>query len=194
MDKEIYIDSCGTKRHGTKRVCENCKNEYLTRHDKLHRKQKFCSRKCVIEFKNKNNKIQVECAFCKRKFLKLINNISNSKSGLFFCNRQCKDSAQKLGGLKEIMPDHYGKKITRIKKKDIKFRFEDIKLECIDCKENKEYLLNVHHIDGISSNNTKENIEIVCANCHTKRHLEFKNGKWTVNYKVLTPRDKLKEL
>ena len=51
---------------------------------------------------------------------------------------------------------------------------EEIKLGCIDCSNKTEYILTVHHKDGIRQNNKKENLEVVCSNCHIKRHL-YKN-------------------
>lgn len=190
---EKYIDSTGTPRNGETQICNNCNKEYVTRHVKKDRIQKYCSRPCVLEAKNKNNKFECECAFCKTKILKLKSKLGVSKSGLYFCNRTCKESGQKLGGIKEIMPHHYGTGISRLKKEVVFKRF-NIPLLCCDCKENKEYLLCVHHIDGNSKNNIKENLEIVCYNCHIKRHLELFENKWQFNSKKLTPRDKLGEL
>ena len=60
------------------------------------------------------NKIEkkpnVECAKCGKEFYKNESKKKNSKSGLFFCTRTCKDSAQTIGngGIKKIMPPHYG--------------------------------------------------------------------------------------
>lgn len=193
MEKEWYIDSCGTRRQGFKRICENCSCEYITRHDKKDRQQKFCSRNCVLETKNKTKFTIVECAYCKKLFQKRRTQLKSSKSGFYFCNRICKESAQKLGGLKEIMPQHYGTGSSRLKKDVATDRF-NIKLSCCDCNENKEYLLCIHHVDGNPTNNIEENLEIVCFNCHAKRHLEFKNNKWINNFKKLTPREKLGEL
>lgn len=51
---------------------------------------------------------------------------------------------------------------------------------CIDCKEKRPYLLQVHHIDWNHNNNKDENLEVVCANCHVKRHLWNKN--WVLIY------------
>lgn len=39
-----------------------------------------------------------------------------------------------------------------------------------NCKMNDIDVLEVHHKDGNHSNNTLINLEILCANCHTKEH------------------------
>jgi len=62
---------------------------------------------------------------------------------------------------------------------------------CEGCGEDERFLLIVHHIDGNRNNNSENNLEIVCSNCHMKRHLKKVNGKWMFNTKYLTPREKL---
>ena len=68
--------------------------------------------------------------------------------------------------------------------------------KCVSCGETTSYLLCVHHIDGDRENNTAGNLEIVCSNCHIKRHLKFneKKKKWIYVSRYLTPRDKLDEV
>jgi hypothetical protein len=67
--------------------------------------------------------------------------------------------------------------------------------QCCDCGEDRYYLLQVHHIDGNRKNPDPSNHETVCANCHVKRHLKISaNGRWKMNFKVLTPRDLLSKM
>lgn len=50
-------------------------------------------------------------------------------------------------------------------------------------------------MDGDRSNNKRENLEIVCANCHLIRHLKkSQDGNWVRDYKRLTPREKIAEI
>jgi len=50
----------------------------------------------------------------------------------------------------------------------------------------------VHHVDGDQDNNNPSNLEIVCANCHVRRHLSINvNGDWVYNPHALTPREQL---
>ncbi|KKM66612.1 hypothetical protein LCGC14_1479480 [marine sediment metagenome] len=51
-----------------------------------------------------------------------------------------------------------------------------------------------HHKDGNRKNDELKNKEIVCMNCHAKRHLVIKNNEWTYSTYHLTPRKILKEL
>jgi len=44
------------------------------------------------------------------------------------------------------------------------------------------------HLQRNGSNNKKNNLEIVCGHCHTKRHLKMIDGEWVFDNKYLTPR------
>lgn len=50
----------------------------------------------------------VSCAQCGVLFHKTPSKQKKSRSGLFFCCRECKDKAQRIGGIKAIRPAHYG--------------------------------------------------------------------------------------
>ena len=48
-------------------------------------------------------------------------------------------------------------------------QFEDNKAKCTDCgKTALDIKLDLHHKDGISSNDSYKNIVIYCDNCHKK--------------------------
>ena len=101
----LYITEKGSgrRRKAEKFTCQVCNTEFIGR---ANRPRKFCSPKCsqYVAEKEPNTK----CANCDKDFYKSKSKQHNSKSGLFFCCRKCKDTAQRLGGIKEIMPPHYG--------------------------------------------------------------------------------------
>ena len=37
----------------------------------------------------------------------------------------------------------------------------------------------VHHVDGNRDNNVTNNLEVVCHNCHIKRHLKKVGDEWS---------------
>lgn len=181
----IFTEKDGRKRKGINLICKECKKDFIGQARKPY---KFCSPKCSQENRKKRNVI--ECAFCNKHFSLVQSKLKNSKSGFRFCSRRCKDSAQRIGGIKEIMPDHYG-----TSKKCDKTLIENTQNpQCCDCNEDRRYLLCVHHKDGNRKHNETENLEIVCASCHMKRHLKLVNGEWIYNTKVLTPRELLEDL
>lgn len=172
----------GQKRKLFVHVCLQCGKGFLA---PKKAQAKYCSVSC-LRFRPRNS-VSVECCFCKKSFCKKLSSLKNSKSGKFFCSRSCKDKGQSLSfGMVDIWPSHYGTGNGEYRNR--------ISVEsCIGCGDRRKFLLLVHHIDGSRENNSKENLECVCANCHIIRHLRLVDGKWLYWTKVLTPRDKLKD-
>lgn len=95
----------------------------------------------------------------------------------------------KIGGIVEIMPPHYGTGDGRdIYRSYIKSLENPV---CEGCGENKRYLLTLHHVDGNRKNNVQDNFEVVCFNCHGKRHLKLVEKHWIYCTAALTPRELL---
>jgi hypothetical protein len=186
---DVTFTENGKTRVGVLVQCKICNKEFPTRKSKPH---KCCSPECGNLYRRK--RVEVTCRNCGKVFEKKKCQLDNSKSGLYFCTRKCKDEAQKLGGVEEIMPSHYGTSEGRGVYKTLIENEECPR--CAGCGENKTYLLCVHHIDGNHDNNVKENFEIVCWNCHIKRHLRFDElkNKWLYSGTSLTPRHLLNEV
>jgi hypothetical protein len=184
--ENIKIYSDGTTRRLISKICRNpnCKKEFFTR--KGVNGCDYCSRSC----KYNEGKVELICKKCGRAFYRQKSKLHLAKHGIHFCSRKCKDEAQRfLGGCREIMPPHYGTaNIDRLYKKLIRRTKNPL---CCSCLEKRKYLLVVHHIDGDRSNGGINNLEIVCHNCHTKRHLEQIKGEWRYNCHILTSRDQL---
>jgi hypothetical protein len=183
------ITKTGQKRKAKECNCKFCGIKFLTRFHS-NSPANFCSRKCLYA-SNTKPKTSVTCAFCKKELFKKTCSLQNSKSGLYFCNRICKESAQKLGGIKEIMPPHYG---TGTDNNYRTLMDRTVNPICVSCQIDKKYLLCIHHKDSNHKNDSLDNLEIVCFNCHAKRHLKFENNEWKFSFNELTPRDKLNEV
>ena len=93
----------GHKRKGKLVHCKVCNKIFPTR---LGVKQTFCSIECVNTYRS-NLRTEFECRWCNKKFFRRPSTKNNSRSGMSFCGRKCKEEAQRLGGIKEIMPVHY---------------------------------------------------------------------------------------
>lgn len=172
-----FIDSCGSTRNGVELDCKHCGKKYITR-TKYMKRSKYCSQECSRESR-KVDRIDVKCANCNKAFKKKKSSIRNSKSGLFFCSRICKDNAQRLGGIKEIQPDHYGTAIEREYEQPLyRQLFKEKELICNRCGYDEfKSSVDIHHIDKDRSNNKKSNLIPLCANCHRALH----HNKWDYN-------------
>jgi hypothetical protein len=140
---------------------------------------------------SKSNNVEVICYCCGKKIKRSPSELRNSKHGFYFCDRKCKEKSQSLkGNCPEIRPSHYGTSEGReFYRNFIKNSQDPI---CIGCGETTRYLLQIHHIDGDHSNNQESNFEIVCANCHIKRHLKMIDEKWIFSTQSLTHRKLIK--
>ena len=157
----------------TKIDCLNCQKETYVENKEIQRGfGKFCSRKCNGEYKSKNvvpQEPNVSCAHCGVKFYKNTTKQKLSKSRLYFCCRKHKDQAQRLGGIQAIMPSHFGPG-------NGKHSYRQTILNnrpaiCERCQFDKHAAaIVIHHKDRNRENNTDENLEVLCANCHAIEH------------------------
>lgn len=162
--------------------CKHCNNTFeasLKEHNRGF--ASFCNKDCYKLFKRpvKTRDDNVHCSYCNTTFYKSISKMQNSKSGLYFCSRTCKDTAQKLGGIKEIQPPHYGVSLRGNSSTYRRIAFTAYGKKCNRCDYNKHpEILEVHHIDRNRSNNTETNLEVLCPNCHNEEHFLAKDGRY----------------
>lgn len=192
--QKFIVELDGKRRKAEEHACENtkCNKQFLRRAGGVYKKR-FCSPKCSHEAQK--IRISLICHECGKKIEKTKSKMTGSKHGIYFCSRKCKEKSQSLNGnCPQIRPSHYGSNENNKLYVSLIGKTENPK--CIGCGEDKRYLLSVHHIDGNRKNNPLDgsNWEMVCYNCHAKRHLKKINGKWAVNLKSLTPRNELVDL
>ena len=163
-------------------ICVFCKNIFQNRRHK--HKNKYCSSECRGKANRRKDytlnspipkpRVLEKCATCGKNILIIETKIKKNK--FFYCNRQCWKNK----------PHSINLKTWKRQRGYCKELMENAKC---NCGINKKYLLHIHHIDGNHDNNKLSNLEIVCANCHIKRHMNFINGKWKFCTKSLTPRE-----
>lgn len=162
---DLYLIEKNTKKRRKAEYynCEYCKKEFLRR-IKKKRKKRYCCYDCYYKFV-KSKRIELRCANCDKIIKKSASKLKNSKHKKYFCDRKCKDIAQRLGGVKEIQPSHYKDGEYVYRKNALAFYVN----ECACCRYD-EYLeiLEVHHIDRNRKNNNLDNLIILCPNCHRK--------------------------
>lgn len=165
------------------RDCDFCSKEYEAEQRYLNRGQGlFCSQICAGKAKwagKSTPEHNVFCSFCNESFYLSNSRQKRSKSGLFFCCREHKDKAQKLGGIKEIMPPHYGAANGLYAYR--KLAFDNLPNECAVCGWD-EYpeVLEVNHKDLNRANNIIKNLEILCPTHHQVFHFLDRSGRWSI--------------
>ncbi len=153
--------------------CLHCKQQAFAPLKEVKRGNgKFCSLSCSAKYHGAHRpkpKPNIKCAYCKKEFYKSPFKQTLSKSGLFFCCREHKDAAQCIGGIKEIMPPHYG--TADPAKYYRKTALAHYGVLCTRCGYNEhKAAIVVHHKDRDRTNDSLLNLEVLCANCHAIEH------------------------
>ena len=150
-------------------ICEYCSKEFIPKHNTLG---KFCSRSCAAKVNNRlypkrfnANKIR-NCLNC---------GISLIKSQAKFCSKECSGffKRKSLVG-KWVNGEESGSSKSGVLKNCFRnFLIEQAENKCSECgwdtpnpKIGKP-ILTVDHIDGNWTNNSYENLKVLCYNCHT---------------------------
>lgn len=137
---------------------------------------KFCSHSCSSKYgqslQQKPNP-NVKCATCGALFYKNPSKRKLAKHGFYFCCRLHKDIAQRLGGIKEIQPPHYGNITSSYRQ----LALSKLPNKCNRCGYNKSIsVLVVHHKDRNRNNCSITNLEILCPTHHMEEHYLAKDG------------------
>lgn len=143
--------------------CEIC--SVVFKRQKRLLKTHTCSAKCRSLLQG--TQIKTECAHCGKDVYRSKSKIEATQSGLSFCNRLCKEAAQKYNTA--IQPDHYGNGNGEFSYRQK--AIEEFGASCNECgyKDNIK-ALDVHHKDKNRSNNNLNNLEVLCCNCHAIKH------------------------
>jgi endogenous inhibitor of DNA gyrase (YacG/DUF329 family) len=188
-------DSQGKRRTYLEIECPGCKTTFIRLKKSTYRNVRkgifveYCTPLCKSV--HLGSRVEVECSMCGKTTSKKSSSLRNSKHGVYFCSRKCKDQGQRvINGINEIHPPHYNtgsgyySKLARTEHGNT----------CINCGTSFAPLLAVHHIDGDRENFSIDNLEVVCYNHHVLRHMRLREGDWVLDWKVLTPRDVLTHL
>lgn len=164
-------------RPAVKLVCPVCGKEFLkAKHNYKEGSVPYCSKECAQ--KVRQNRDKLTCAYCGKTFYRKKSSNKNSKSGLQFCCRECKDKAQSIYSIngnmekfKNMLPKHYGNGLATKNFDYRKFIFGLKPMVCERCGYSENVAaLQIHHKDHNRSNNAIENLEVLCANCHCIEH------------------------
>lgn len=152
-------------------LCEQCKNKFIIGYGT----DKFCSKECLNLFYSNDTNLSVwekrsirisESA--KDRYKKVGSPWSGRKHS--DVSRQKQSISQKAVSYKK-MNDTPFEKLSYLKKK--KKILEEQESKCVACGvgeewNNKKLILEIDHIDGNHQNNQRNNLQIVCPNCHSQ--------------------------
>ncbi len=161
--------------------CEKCKKE----HNGTYGSGRFCCR---------------SCANARKHTKEIKQKISKSLQGNCY-NKGFKHSEQSKLSMSESRKKYWKQKIENKIKITIfhelpkryrdKILFEEKGNRCEQCglnyidKKTKKGPYEIHHKDGNKNNNKKENLQILCLNCHWKtENWRFRNQKHSSNTKL----------
>lgn len=158
--KEKY--SCQNEM--TIKTCLEC-GKQLTK-----KQQKFCSVKCANHNKKKKYFRHYEeliCLNCGKEFKGL--------NGRKYCSLKCHNESIKKKIIKSFLDGSYTLNGNNAIPKTIReYLYERQNYKCELCNfegynlKTGNTILQIHHIDGDSNNNSLDNLQVICPNCHAK--------------------------
>lgn len=156
------------------KLCNVCKQEFsYYQYPSIEQKEprKTCSNKCryslmkQTKHKDKENSYKIYvCIYCKKEFTAYKGGVNK------YCSQKCHylDATGKKKERKITQEDETKSYIT-INKKLRNYLLETLK-GCEICGSRND--LQVHHKNRDRSNNTRENLLLLCKTCHAKEHIK----------------------
>lgn len=150
--------------------CEQC-NEIISyelmRKDK---NRKFCSHSCSASSSNKRRRVMKKCLYCEKEILK-----SREKRNNIFCNQECSFKYKKEKYVSDWLntgelPIKKGSKVPQPIREYI---LKEQNNKCAICEiepiwNDKPLLFVADHINGNSSDCSRDNIRLICHNCDSQ--------------------------
>lgn len=151
--------------------CKWCKKQFKT--VPTSTKQHTCSKQCAAELQRSYRKIST-CQVCGAQIASIKSR--NRK----FCSNKCRLSVLgKLGRETSARKSTWGEWANKRQAK--RWFLEHYQL-CMKCGYNSILgILELHHKDRNPKNNNKENLILLCPNCHSEEHWHKKDGQFANN-------------
>lgn len=144
-----------------KSICTHCNAplEYESRHNK------FCNQSCSASFHNEKKKKYNYCIHCGS-----LAQGKNRKPNQKYCSTKCQQAFVKEARYKEMLAGvSSGMKNASIRK----LLIEKHGAKCMSCDWDKinpttgKCPIELEHVDGDSTNNSLDNLKLLCPNCHS---------------------------
>jgi len=147
------------------KLCENCGKPISWE----HRDNKYCSHSCAAQITNLGVKRTHSDRFCKNCGKEL------DCQHLIYCSRECQTEFEQneyikrwKNGLEDGLSGEFG-----ISDRLRRYFFDKCNCKCQLCGWGQvnpttgKIPLQLHHIDGDCTNNSEENLQLLCPNCHS---------------------------
>jgi len=120
-------------------------------------KAKYCSRTCYSKAQSTKGTVSLQCAYCNTEFLTSPSKAKTRK----YCSKAC----TKKSNIKDFSPTYTTVRKTMLKREMLN--------SCERCGYDAEKsILGVHHKDRNRKNNSIQNLEVLCPNCHSLEHMK----------------------
>lgn len=155
----------------------------------MRNKCSYCGKDAEFQLKNSKYCCSKSANQCPTNRLKNSNGLkhnyklTNKKSNyLFTDNDRIKSNQKQIKAAKE---NSFGKDVKRLTENARKYLLEERGYKCEICRivewQGKNIIFEIDHIDGDNRNNEKNNLRILCPNCHSQtdtwRGRNTNNGK-----------------
>ena len=155
-----------------KRKCAQCRESFIYRRSETSRK--FCSYPCRFAFRRFERRA-FNCKRCGKEVVRALT-ARNRRSRSVFCSRKC--AAVLNRGSVQLRSGNIGSDNKRAK---VVLLSEGI-TACQRCGYNTfPEILELHHVDRNRNNRRRENLLILCPNCHTLDHFRARDGSFSAN-------------
>lgn len=145
--------------------CRKCSLQFTVRESVLRQGNgKYCGKDCYLLSKRKGRLIP--CDICRELSYKQKRDIGRSKSGKFFCSKQCQTIWRN-----QLYVGRAHKNFTTGKssyRELLKRSSESVRCKLCHTKDSR--VLAAHHIDKNRHNNEVKNLAWLCHNCHFLVH------------------------
>lgn len=162
LGRTIIKDLCEKYQINLPHKQEKITNKCLNCGKEIKSSSKFCSHSCAASFNNSIRFKKVKkCKYCGSP-------IEGRKT---FCDSECFKKFRKEKSINEWKSGERKSEYTSDFIREFLFKKNNNKCEKCGWSEVNPYTgkipLQVHHIDGDCTNNSEENLQLLCPNCHS---------------------------
>lgn len=158
-------------------ICEFCNNV----HDGTFATGRFCNRSCSVRYSSNKKRAETN--------LKISNSLAGRPSARKGIPGKMHSEEAKSQIAETLKSKYANRDFEELGFKSKRERlFQESKYSCTMCNFNKfredgGCILEIDHIDGDHKNNTRENLRVLCPNCHALTP-NFRNWGRTSKYKT----------